>query len=198
MSKAPERAPETARRAEILRTAASIFRRKGFHATAVGEIAEAVDLTKAGLYHHVRGKEDLLFAVMSFGMDRLEGWLADARDIADPAERLRAVIEAHARGIAADDGNITVLVDEIEALSPEHRETIRSRQRAYFEFIRTCLEELREAGRTQIDVTVGAFGVLGMLMWLGRWYRREAALSAVEIARNISEMALNGLLSKES
>jgi AcrR family transcriptional regulator len=185
------------RNAEIFRTAAAIFRRKGFHATAVGEIAEAVDLTKAGLYHYVSGKEDLLFGIMSFGMDRLEGWLAPARELDDALDRLRAVLEAHARGITEDGSAITVLVDEIEALSPEHRETIRTRQREYFEFIRACLGELVADGRSRIDPTVGAFGLLGMIMWLARWYRRDGPLSPDEVAAQITDLALNGVLTKE-
>ena len=76
---------EEDRAAVIFRTAAEIFQRKGYHATAMGEIADAVDLTKAGLYYYVKGKEDLLFAIMSFAMDRLEGWVEVARAASGPS-----------------------------------------------------------------------------------------------------------------
>jgi AcrR family transcriptional regulator len=194
----PERplAIEEDRAAAIFRTAAEIFERKGYHATAMGEIADAVDLTKAGLYYYVKGKEDLLFAIMSFAMDRLEGWVEEARACPDPEQRLRSIIGNHARGIAVDGNAITLLVDETEALEPERRERIRRRQRAYYEFIRDNVAELGSGGRSGLDPRVGAFGILGLLMWLARWYRRGGELGGEEVARQITAMALDGVLSK--
>ena len=188
---------EPARAAEIFRRAAEIFQRKGYHATPMGEIAEAVDLTKAGLYYYVKGKEDLLFAIMSFAMDRLEGWVEVARGGAGPVERLRSIIGSHVRGIAADGNAITLLVDETEALHPEHRERIRRRQRAYYEFIRDNIAELNAAGRSDLDPAVGAFGILGTVMWLARWYRKDGALDSEEVARQVTAMALRGILDRE-
>jgi AcrR family transcriptional regulator len=195
-----ERSPvaEPDRAAAIFRTAAEIFERKGYHATAMGEIADAVDLTKAGLYYYVKGKEDLLFAIMSFAMDRLEGWVEAARACAEPEQRLRSIIGSHARGIALDGSAITLLVDETEALHPEHRERIRRRQRAYYEFIRDNVAELGAAGRSEVDPTIGAFGILGMVMWLARWYRPDGALGGDDVAGQVTAMALEGILRRES
>ena len=58
------------RKTEILRQAAEIFSAKGYHAASMSEVAEAVDLTKAGLYYHVDGKEELLFSIVNYGMYR--------------------------------------------------------------------------------------------------------------------------------
>jgi len=189
---------EPDRASTIFRTAAEIFQRKGYHATAMGEIADAVDLTKAGLYYYVKGKEDLLFAIMSFAMDRLEGWVETARACpGGPEQRLRSIIGSHALGIALDGNAITLLVDETEALNPEHRDRIRRRQRAYYEFIRDNVAELNAAGRCGLDPTVGAFGILGLVMWLARWYRKDGALDGEAVARQVTAMALDGILIKE-
>jgi AcrR family transcriptional regulator len=188
---------EEDRAAAIFRTAAEIFQRKGYHATAMGEIADAVDLTKAGLYYYVKGKEDLLFAIMSFAMDRLEGWVESARAQPSAEQRLRSIIGHHALGITLDGNAITLLVDETEALEPERRERIRRRQRAYYEFIRDNVAELGAAGRSEIDPSVGAFGILGLLMWLARWYRRDGKLGGEAVARQITTMALEGILRQD-
>ena len=42
---------------EILDAAAQIFRIKGYHATSMSDIAGAVNLQKARLYHHVSSKQ---------------------------------------------------------------------------------------------------------------------------------------------
>ena len=72
------------RLSEIYRVAARIICEKGFDATSMSDIAEAVGITKAGIYHHIPGKKDLLFRIMNFGMDSLdEQVIAPSRDVRD-------------------------------------------------------------------------------------------------------------------
>ena len=86
------------RAGEIYRTAAQMIYEKGFGSTSMNEIAEAVQLTKPGLYYYVKGKKELLFSIMNFAMDRLdEEVVGPAREIADPQERLRWIVRQHAR-----------------------------------------------------------------------------------------------------
>ena len=35
-------------------------------------IAQAVGMTKAGLYHHISGKQDLLYQILNHAMDELD------------------------------------------------------------------------------------------------------------------------------
>src|SRR5437762_13336038 len=63
--------PPQRRRIEICRTAAQIFRDRGFDATSVSDVARALGMTKAGLYHYFESKEALLFEIMTYGLDRV-------------------------------------------------------------------------------------------------------------------------------
>src|SRR5512140_623903 len=56
------------RRAELLRSAARLFRRKGFDATSTRDIAAAVGMRSGSPFYHFKSKGDLLFAVMQEGM----------------------------------------------------------------------------------------------------------------------------------
>ena len=177
--------------------APEIFCAKGFHAASMSEIAGAVELTKAGLYYHVDGKEDLLFSIVSYGMDRLESWIDRAREIPEAEDRLRHVIHDHAAAITSDGTAITLLVDTVDALRPDHRRRIRERQRAYVEFIRSTLCDLRREGRVaNVDPSVGAFALLGSVMWIARWYRQDGRLSGAQIADEVTEFAMSGILKK--
>ena len=51
-------------RENILRAAATIFQEKGYHATSMQDIAEAVELKKGSLYHHVNSKQEILLALL--------------------------------------------------------------------------------------------------------------------------------------
>jgi TetR/AcrR family transcriptional regulator, cholesterol catabolism regulator len=185
-----------ARRAEICRAAAQIFRDRGFDATSVSDIARALGLTKAGLYHYFESKEALLFEIMSFGLDRVrDEVILLVRTIRDPEERLRQLIVRHARITTRGQGAVAHLGDEIRALPPTSRKQLEERMRIYFDLVRDTLGELKSAGRLrQVDLTVAAFSVLGMILWLPRWFRQDGRLTQEQVANEIANIALGGLI----
>src|SRR4051812_10529978 len=118
------------RLAEIYRTAAQIILRKGYDATSVNDIANALGMTKAGLYHYINGKKELLFDIMNFGLNELEEEVVTpARAIADASARLRFIITSHSQLVTRGQGSITILVDEITALTPAQNRKITQRKR---------------------------------------------------------------------
>ena len=189
-------APNTERLAEIYRTSAQIILRKGYDATSVNDIANALGMTKAGLYHYINGKKELLFDIMNFGLGELDEEVATpAEAIQDPAARLRFVVAAHARLVTRGQGAITILVDEITALTPPQQRKITQRKRAYFDFLRGTLDELKAAGQLQdVDTTAATFSLLGMINWLSRWFRQGGALTEEQAADQLVRIALHGLL----
>ena len=93
----PGTAVPIGRREQIYIHAAELFCTRGFAATSMANIAEAVGITKAGLYYFVRNKEELLYTLMTFSMDRLDrDVIAPARAIDDdPVRRLTAIVRSH-------------------------------------------------------------------------------------------------------
>src|SRR5436309_13598148 len=137
----------------------------------MSDIAAAVDLTKAGLYYYIQSKDELLLAIMDYAMDRLEETVVGpARAQTDPELRLREIIARHGRLLTEGNKAITILTDEIRGLGPKHRRKILDRKRAYFDFVRGTLDELRSMGKLRpVDTTVATFGLFGTLLWLPRW-----------------------------
>lgn len=189
-------APNDERLAEIYRTAAQIILRKGYDATSVNDIANALGMTKAGLYHYINGKKELLFDIMNFGLGELDEEVATpAQSIADAEARLRFMITSHARLVTRGQGAITILVDEITALTPAQNKKITHRKRAYFDRLRDTLNQLKAEGKLHdVDTTAAAFSLLGMINWLSRWYRHDRALSEEQAAEQIVNIALHGLM----
>ncbi|HEY0406283.1 MAG TPA: TetR/AcrR family transcriptional regulator [Pyrinomonadaceae bacterium] len=193
-------APSNERLAEIYRTAAQIILRKGYDATSVNDIANALGMTKAGLYHYINGKKELLFDIMNFGLDELdEEVVTPAQSITDTAARLRFIIASHARLVTRGQGAITILVDEMTALAPAQSRKITHRKRTYFDCLRDTLNQLRAEGKLRdVDPTAATFSLLGMINWLSRWYRQDGALTDEEAAEQIVKIAFHGLLRSES
>ena len=182
----------------MCRTAAQLFRDRGFDATSVSDVARALGLTKAGLYHHFESKEALLFEVMMFGLDKVrDEVLVPVRGIRDPEQRLRQLIARHARIATRGQGAVAHLGDEVRALPPAARREIERRQRVYLDLLRRTLAELKARGRLQsVDPTVAAFSIIGMILWLPRWFRQNGRLSQDQVADAIALMALDGVLRK--
>lgn len=185
------------RRAEICRAAARIFNSQGFDATSVSDIARALGMTKAGLYHYFRSKEDLLLEIMMFGLDRLrDEVIVPTRTIADPVERLRQIVVRHARISTRAHGAVARLTDETRALPPPARRKVRERQRQYFDLMRGTLADIDAAGRLRdVDLTAAAFSVIGMILWLPRWFRPGRRLGNEQAAVEISNLAVAALVS---
>ncbi len=184
------------RAAEVYRTAAKLILQKGYDATSVGDIADALGITKAGLYHYIRGKTELLYDIMKFGLDELVSEVLEpAQSIADPAERLRFVIATHARLVTRGDGAVTILVDEARALSPAQARHVTKLKRKYLDFLRDTMDALRASGKLRdVNTTVAAFSIIAAVNWVSRWYQPEGALTAEQIAQQITDIALNGVL----
>ncbi|HEX2834217.1 MAG TPA: TetR/AcrR family transcriptional regulator [Thermoanaerobaculia bacterium] len=184
------------RAAEVYRTAAKIILQKGYDATSVSDIADALGITKAGLYHYIQGKTELLYEIMKYGLEELaKEVLEPAAAIADPEERLRFVITTHARIVTRGDGAVTILVDEARALTPAQNRHVTKMKRKYVDCLRDTLDELKQQHKLRdIDTTVAAFSITGAINWLSRWYQPEGKLSAEQIARQIADIAFQGVL----
>jgi AcrR family transcriptional regulator len=188
--------PLQPRRAEICRTAAQIFRDRGYDATSVSDLARALGITKAGLYHYFESKEALLFEITAYGLDRVrDEVIVPARAVRDPEARLRQLVIRHASIATQGRAVIAQLVDEVRALPPPARKRVEERMRAYFDLVRGTLVELRSAGRLRdVDPTVATFSLIGTILWLPRWFRQNGRLSQEQVANEIANIALGGLL----
>ena len=199
-SKKPAIAAECDRTIDIYTKAAEIFHLQGFDATSMSNIAAAVDLTKAGLYYYIESKEDLLFAIMNYAMERLEtGVIEPSREVADAESRLRSILERHGRLLTEGNKAIIILTDEIEGLKPKHRKQILDRKRVYFDFVRDTLETLHAEGKLRnVNTTVATFSLFGTLLWLPRWFRPEGRLTGEQVIAEIVDIAVGGLLKNPS
>ncbi|MFO1020960.1 MAG: TetR/AcrR family transcriptional regulator [Planctomycetales bacterium] len=188
-------AEDNVRQIEIYHRAAQIFHEKGFDATSMSDIAEAVNLTKAGLYYYIDSKEDLLFAIMEYAMSMLQEQVIDpAKGTADPEERLSLILQNHARLVMGNNKTITILTDEMAGLNPKHHKLIISRKRDYFDLVRSTLEELIALKKIKpLNTTVMAYSIFGMLLWLPRWYNPQGNLTCDDVILNLKSLLYGGI-----
>jgi AcrR family transcriptional regulator len=184
-------------RQEILRTAARLFQKRGYDATSMNDVAAALKLSKGGLYHHFQSKDEILFEIMNHAMELTqERVLNPVRGIADPEERLRALIRLHIEVVLSPrDREITVMLHENHPLPPALRKRINSRKKDYVHFLENLMAELQKSRRAPAKVSprAAAFALLGMINWIYQWYKPEGELQAQNLAPQFTELIFGGI-----
>jgi AcrR family transcriptional regulator len=194
-------------RQEILRTAARLFQQRGYDATSMNDVAAALKLSKGGLYHHFQSKDEILFEIMNHAMEITQDRVINpVRGIADPDERLRALIRLHIEVVLSPrDREITVMLHENHPLPPTLRKRINSRKKDYVHFLENLMAEVQEksrkkdqsnvhrAGKNKVSARAAAFALLGMINWIYQWYKPEGDLQAQNLIPQFTDLVFGGI-----
>ena len=192
-------------RQEILRTAARLFQQRGYDATSMNDVAAALKLSKGGLYHHFQSKDEILFEIMNHAMEiTQERVINPVRSIADPEERLRALIRLHIEVVLSPrDREITVMLHENHPLPPALRKRINARKKEYVHFLEGLIADIqkeaqkdgqrtRSAGK--VSPRAAAFALLGMINWIYQWYKPEGNLQTHNLIPQFTDLVFGGIL----
>ncbi|MES0359483.1 MAG: TetR/AcrR family transcriptional regulator [Anaerolineales bacterium] len=187
-------------RNEILDASAQIFSQKGYHGTSMQDIAIAVNLQKASLYHHVSSKQEILFDLLNRGLDILITQVEEAIDEPGSAdERLRRATCAYLTTMTEYQDLASVLLLEYRSLEPDYHDRHIPRRDRFEQIWRDLIREGMEDGIYTCDhPSLSARALLGVLNWTVTWFRNDGPLSAEEIADQISNLFLMGLITRDS
>ena len=157
-------------------------------------------MSKGGLYHHFQSKDEILFEIMNHAMDITEERVLNpVRTIADPGERLRALIRLHIEVVLSPrDREITVMLHENHPLPPSLRKRINSRKKDYIHFLENLMAEVQRsrnlnAARGRVSPRAAAFALLGMINWIYQWYKPEGDLQAQNLIPQFTDLIFGGI-----
>ena len=182
-------------REDIIRSAAQIFRKKGYHATSMQDIADSVQLQKGSLYHHIRSKQEILLEILDKALDVL---IADLEPIVDsdlPADqKLRTAMETYIGRMTQNADLAAVLLLEHRSLEPGLRVDHIARRDRFEAMWRQIIREGIDQGRFKpMDEAVVTFALLGVQNWLITWYRADGRLHPAKLADHFCQLFLAGL-----
>lgn len=128
------RVRDPARRDKILREAAHLFARSGYHAVSLADIGAAAGIVGSGIYRHFGGKAAILAALLDEVMDRLLENAAAAQAGGGGDGRVLAALVADQAAFAIDERYLVQLYQrELHTLPGADRHRLRRRQRHYIE-----------------------------------------------------------------
>ncbi|HEY7024668.1 MAG TPA: TetR/AcrR family transcriptional regulator [Candidatus Limnocylindrales bacterium] len=187
---------DTPRRLQIEEVASALFRERGYAATSVRDIAQALNLQGGSLYAHMASKEDVLWSIVTRAADKFNsqlGPVAEATE-ASPADRLANMIRAHVGVVTSIQKDAAVFLHEWRFLSSARREEMQARRDAYEALFRDVISAGVEQGEfREVDVKTSAMAILSALNGIPTWYRPSGPLTADQIADEHADLFLRAL-----
>lgn len=193
VSKSKAAAEEPNRRADIVRAAGRLFHEKGYSATTIRDIADAVGMRSGSPFYHFKTKHDMLRAVVLEGMGAISAAVAKAAGSGkSPRARFEAMLYAHLNELLGAEGRdfAATLLHESRHLNPDELAEVVTLKDDYETMWQQVLEELGRAGLIADDSPVVRLFLLGALNWTVQWYRPDGQDSIDQIARRLTGLVL--------
>ena len=185
-----------ARNAVVLRAAAELMVEKGYAGASIGDIAQAVGMTKAGLYHHISSKQEMLFQILVHAMGVLEREVIEpAAALPDAESRLREWIRLHVQVIFRHGPELTLLFPERRHLEPNQREFISEQIEGYLALFQRAMRELDQQGKLQnLDIDIASRHILWTIVGIARWHPRRGGASEERLIEQTVNFNLSAVL----
>ena len=178
----------------LLDVAVRVFLERGYDGSSLDQVARAAGITKASIYYHARGKEELLLRGAGRAFDALFAVLEEPEAAKGRAvRRLKHVVRRTIEITIAMTPEVALLL-RVRGNTRAERRLLERRR----EFDRLMAEmfaaaQTEKSIRGDVDARLATRLLFGMLNSITEWYRREGALQASEIADAVFKIAFDGL-----
>jgi len=184
----------------FLSRAAKVFADQGYHSTTMRDLAAATDMSLAGMYYYMRGKEELLLRIQERCFTRvLAGAEAVLRRLehAEPVERLHAFIRHHVAFFAAHMAEMKVLSHEANSLTGERQRKVNAIKRRYVDLLEGLIKAVapEEPG---VERSAAAYVLFGMMNWIYNWYDPAGEIDPERLAELIARTFTGGFAEARS
>jgi AcrR family transcriptional regulator len=193
------RPKQKAVRDQIVRTAADLFRERGFPATTLDDIARPLGMSKASLYTYFRAKEEILAAISQETIESFTRELSLVLASAlSPEDKLRRIVREHVRFVIANRSFLAVFFSEEANLPARFARALAAQKDRYDKGVESVVADgIRRGVFRDVPPRLVVFGVLGMVNWLYKWYNPRGRWGAEEISSAFLSMVEDGLLRRE-
>lgn len=183
------------RRDAIIDTSATVFARRGYHATGIAELCEVNGFGKGAFYYYIGSKEELLAAIHDRVMD--EVMVGADRVVAaggSPSAQLEMLGTELLDVIHRYPDHVWVFLHEFPALTDARADQFRTRRREYERRVEAVLQAGVDTGEFRaVDPWLTARAWLGMHNYTYLWLKAGGAVSARDVARPFADIFLRGI-----
>ena len=181
------------RRAEIIRAAIEIINAKSYAQATMVDIAAALDLRDATLYHYFHDKRALAYACHRSSLERAQGLLEASEKLRSTgAEKLRHFINSMLVD-SRERGSLLYLGDYSYLDTAQRRAVKQWIDRLKAILVLFLREGMKDGSVAQCEPELVVELLLGMLIWLGRWVPSVPHLTLERLMDAIEVFGFKGL-----
>jgi len=178
--------------------ACKVFVEKGFEKATMEDIANALGLHKASLYHHINSKAELFYDILMMAFDetitRMEE-VCKSRKL-DPEEKFKKIIAVHFDNIRKSSFEYQILLNERRyQLDRNQEKKVRTILKKYENYLLEVVNEGIRAKifRDDLDPRVVVSGIIGVGNAIYKWFKFEGSLTYDDVVYIYTQFFLSGL-----
>jgi len=182
------------KREAVLRSAAALFRERGYEGASLNDLADILNITKPTIYYYVQSKDQLLLDILTVAQEEILDFMrrADAKPLTG-YEKLREIMIDYAQIIVSDYGACLSRI-WTRSIDPAGRSQVEGRIREADKILYKVLEEgERDGSLIIIDRTVVLHSLFGSLNWMAYWAKPTRRLSPLKLAETQVDILLQGV-----
>ena len=191
----------TAKREELVRIAARLFKEQGYNSTKLADIAREAGLDRATIYYYVGSKEELfretVEGVLDVNMAEAERLIAD--ESLSWLDRLHAIyirlMVSYEENYPATFVYIQEQMHQVGAEETVWAQDIMKKTRAFDQTLITFISEAIASGelRANVPPRLVENALFGMLNWTHRWFTPGGPMTGLEVAEAFWSIFINGM-----
>lgn len=176
----------------VLDTALTLFAQRGYHGTALSQIAESLGIRTPSLYNHMRSKQELLETIVGRTLDDvLADFHAAVQGADDPIAALRAATRVYALRHATHRREALVVNRDTTSLPEPARTAMQERRREHERAVRAVITQGIAEGVFAVgNAALASFAILEMSVSIARWFQDDGPCTAEQVADEYAEFAL--------
>jgi AcrR family transcriptional regulator len=183
--------------ATLVATSVKIFNARGFDGTSMEDLSQGLGISKAAIYHHVKGKDALLGLALDQALDGLEAAADEVRALDGRAvDRLEVLVRRSVEVLVDRLPYVTLLL-RVRGNSQVERQAL-ARRRHIDHLVADLVKQAVAEGdlKPDIDPAVTARLVFGMVNSLTEWLKPGRRHDADELVSAVITVAFDGLRTK--
>lgn len=184
------------RKEEIIKVAATLFRKKGYNAISMRDIAAEMDMKAASLYNHISGKQEILAViVLKVANEFTEGMKEVVSQEASSLRKIESLIELHIDITLNHSEALASLNNDWMHLEDENLIDFIQMRDAYENNFRTIIKHGIETNEIKsYHPEVILFSILSTLRTLYLWHEKRGKLDVNVLKKDMVSVLIKGIV----
>lgn len=178
----------------ITELSADLFRHRGYNATSMRDIADAVGIEAASLYNHIKSKSDIIQAIVFNIANICNEHLAYVKQQNNPSAQIESIIRFHVKLMVNNYNFYYVMTHDWKNLVQPELTNFVIQRRHYVQDVESIIQHGINLGEFKpILPYVAVLNILSAVMGLEFWHLSNKKHHEKELEDNIVLHLLSGL-----